>query len=187
MGQVYRIDFGARKLVPVEEKPIEAPKANAYVPAYCDPNNETRGAKFDKRLSTKDIAALVRKDIAAAIKSGAIPKGVKVSVRYESFSGGSALRVNVTALPEGWRVFNPERLRFEKEQPHEIPPRNMARFTPETSALLSQISDLAMAYNRNNSDSMTDYFDVNYYGGDADLWWELESEIRKREEAGLGL
>lgn len=46
MGQLLRIDFGTGKLVPADDvtnRPAAA-DGTKYVPRYCDPANETRGA-----------------------------------------------------------------------------------------------------------------------------------------------
>lgn len=182
MGQLLRIDFGAGKLVPVDDvtnRPAAADGAR-YAPRYCDPANERRGAKYDERLSTKEIAARIREQIKADLKAGVLLKGTKVSVRYESFSGGSAIRVSVTAY--AGKIFDRETLRWEREHPHECPPRGMPRYTAEAKALLDKISSYAKAYHRDNSDTMVDYFDVNFYDGDARFDWQLE---RADERAAL--
>lgn len=158
-----------------------------FVPAYCDPANERRGHKYDPsvRRSTKEIAALVRADIKAALAAGELPKGLKVSVRYESFSGGSAIRVNVTALPEGFEVFDLDTLRAQRAQPYDWQTARLPRYTAEAQALLAALTRIGKAYHRNNSDAMTDYFDVNYYGGDADFAFDLEQAARKAAEEKL--
>lgn len=161
--------------------PTQAPEATSapkHVPAYSDPENERRGPKYEARLSTKEVAARVRKEIRTAIKTGELPKGLKVSVRYESFAGGSAIRVAVTAW-QGGRILNPERLRLEWEDPHAyVTDRDCPRYTPEATALLEKLSSYAEAYKRDNSDSMSDYFDVNFYGGEAAFEYELEDAER---------
>ncbi|NJN64278.1 MAG: hypothetical protein HC882_04955 [Acidobacteria bacterium] len=148
-----------------------------YVPAYCDPENEVRGAKFDRNLSTKEIAARIRAEIKADTSKGRLPAGLRVSVRYESFAGGSAIRVHVTQVPDGFRILNAERVAFEREHPSEW--TDLPRYTAEASALLAAVSVYAKAYHRDNSDLQSDYFDVNFYGGDASFSWELVSEERK--------
>lgn len=162
----------------------EAPKAPAFVPAYCDPSNERRGPKYSERLSTKEIAARVRAEVKEAQKAGRIAAGVKVSVRYESFSGGTAIRVNVTAVPAGFVITNPAHARAEILAPHDYDAtRGIPRHTPEAAALLEELNAIVGAYHRDNSDSSVDYFDVNFYGGDAGFHWELEREDRKAVEA----
>jgi hypothetical protein len=36
--------------------------------------------------------------------------------------------------------------------------------TPEARAIYDKVDSITNAYNRDNSDIMTDYFDVDYYG-----------------------
>lgn len=43
--------------------------------------NRTEGAKYNRNLSTTEIAKLIRADIMTAIKAGQLPKGIKVGVR----------------------------------------------------------------------------------------------------------
>jgi hypothetical protein len=160
-------------VLPVPEAPV-AP----FVPAYADPENETRGAKYDRRLSTREIAALVRAEIKAATGK-TIPKSTKVSVRSESFSGGSAIRLTVTAVPAGFGICNPERVVRQAAEPHRhIDAVHCPYFTAEAEALLETITNLCQAYNRNNSDSSSDYFDVNFYGGHAQFSYELQNASR---------
>jgi hypothetical protein len=165
----------------------EAPAALArFVPAYCDPSNEIVGERFDRSLSTKEIAARIRADIKAATGTS-IPKGTKVSVRFEGFSGGSAIRIAVTAVPAGFRILNEERVRFDVERPHDfVSEQECPRYKPAASALLRAISSIASAYNRNNSDSSVDYYDVNFYGGDARFDWRLERVERETLQAAFG-
>lgn len=65
------------------------------------------GAKYDKNLSTTQIAALVREEIKAAVKAGTLPAG-KYSVRSQSYSGGSSIDVRISGLTG--QVFEPEYL-----------------------------------------------------------------------------
>ncbi len=136
------------------------------------------GARYEqvKKLSTTEIAKLIRADIKLARKvetklgtaTGAeiamvdslaalatMPKCIKVSVRSEYFSGGSAIRVRVYNLPEkGWGYVR-ETDRWG--QPQRVP-------GPELSAILTALKEIHGAYNFDGSDAMVDYYHVNYYG-----------------------
>lgn len=165
-----------------EEKAAEAPR---FVPAYCDPDNDRRGSKYEntRNLSTKDIAARIRGDIKEALARGVLPAGLKVSVRYRSFSGGSAIDLRVTAFPEGFTLHNPAYLRHEHETRNQgWQPFPGDRDSTEWAAVRAALKSIHGAYNRDNSDSMTDYFDVRYYG-DVDVYWEISRGIRERELA----
>jgi hypothetical protein len=146
------------------------------------------GAKYDRDLSTTQIAARYRADIKAAIKTGALPKGLKLSVRSEYFAGGSAIRASVTACP-AFRVMNPERVIADIEQPHVYKDRQHLIHTTEAIALLKTLESMLNAYNFDGSDSSVDYFHVNFYGH-PNFAGKLESaereEIREEYEANKG-
>ncbi|MEU6293076.1 hypothetical protein K388_07157 [Streptomyces sp. KhCrAH-43] len=136
------------------------------------------GARYEevKRLSTTEIARRIRADIKLARKveeklgtaTGAevaltdsltalatMPKQIKVSVRTDYFSGGSAIRVNVYNLPKkGWGYVQETDM---WGQPRWVP-------GPELSAILAALEEIHGAYNFDGSDAMVDYFHVNYYG-----------------------
>lgn len=139
------------------------------------------GDKYEAGLSTPEIAKKLRQDIKAAVKAGELPKGLKVSVRSESFSGGSAIRLRVTAVPDGFTIYNPEWVAAEdKREPHHLP-----WASPEADKVARVVEGLAAAYNYDGSDTMTDYFDVNFYGGH--LVWDhkLEEADKARTRARL--
>ena len=123
------------------------------------------GSKYDRSLSTKEIAAKLRAEVKAAIKAGTLPAGTKISVRYRSYSGGSSIDVSVTALPDGFALHNPERIQFEIEHPNEyVVDHHYPTYTPEAKALLATLKAMMDAYNYDRSDIQTDYFDVAFYG-----------------------
>jgi len=115
------------------------------------------------------IAKKIRAKIKEAIKLDLLPKGTKVSVRSENFAGGSAIRISIKSLG-GTIVANPVWVdgydsvtgnvngfaSWEDGCP--------SRYTEEASAYLDTIKKIHDIWNYNNSDSQTDYFDVNYYG-----------------------
>ncbi|MGX1886305.1 hypothetical protein [Streptomyces sp. NPDC055287] len=84
-----------------------------------------------------------------------MPKQIKVSVRTDYFSGGSSIDVRVYNLPEkGWGHIQ------ETDMwgvPRWVP-------GPELNAILTALKEIHGAYNFDGSDSMVDYFHVNYYG-----------------------
>jgi hypothetical protein len=169
----------------VEESERERERASRYVPAYCDPDNERRGAKFEatRGLSTKEIAARIRADIKAAQKAGTLDARFKISTRCEYFSGGSSIDCRITHIPDDVPLFNPDYLRHEVEHATGAfnPYRGEYR-SAQVSAALATISEIHGAYNRDNSDSMTDYFCVRYYG-DVGIDWQVEAFRRKFETA----
>jgi hypothetical protein len=102
----------------------------------------------------KDIAADIRSDLKAAQKDGTIPADVKISVRTRTYAGGRAIDVTLS----GWAQ---DRIR-EGEGFY---------MTPEADRVQRAVNHIREAYNRNASDPMVDYFDVDYYGS---VTWDYD-------------
>lgn len=128
------------------------------------------GSKYKEtsNLSTTDIAKLVRSEINAKYPK---KKWYKVSVRSEYFAWGSAIEVSINATPfngltpeyqlalesQDWETFNKrERTRAYWQQ---------TRYTAEMCLFMDTLKNIQNQYNFDDSDSQTDYFHVNYYGG----------------------
>jgi hypothetical protein len=147
----------------------EKAAAPRFLPAYCDPSNESRGSKYEgtRDLSCKDIAARIRADIKEAIKAGRLPAGLKVRCYMPHYG---SIEVRVIELPDGFPVLNPRFALWCQENGR-----------PTGDSYGGPWDHSYRAYNRNNSDSMSDYFDVRYYGQpeiDSDLTRErTRSEI----------
>lgn len=133
------------------------------------------GEKYEstKDLRIAEVAKLIREDIKAAVKAGALPVGLKVSVRSESFSGGRAIRMSVTRLPWGFVLLNRARLAAEIENP--LQDSREPRFSPEALALTEKLDAIAWAYNYDGSDTQSDYFHVRFYDGKAGFDYGLET------------
>jgi len=120
------------------------------------------GAKYDRSLSTTEIARRFRADVAAEKKAGRLPRELKLSVKTRYYSGGSSIDVRIKGLPAGFPVRNRE----------VAPTAGTLRFAPELRELKERLQGLLDAYNFDGSDSMTDYFHVNFYG-----WVEVDSRL----------
>lgn len=105
----------------------------------------TTGSKYAGWQDAATIAKNVRADIKQAQKDGSLPKDIKVSVRCEKYSMGQSVNVTLT----GW---SPDAIRTDDG------------YTPAARAAITAFDRYREAYNRNNSDPMTDYYDVTYYG-----------------------
>jgi len=138
------------------------------------------GDKYDATLDIKDIAKLIRKDIAEAKKDGTLPPSLRCSVTIERFAGGQSIDIRVKAvdLP----VLNRTRVAMDVANPNEY--RTVPLRTPEAEVLLAQLEGMLQAYNHDGSDTMTDYWDVNFYGH-ATFDYTLEREDRERALAEL--
>jgi len=113
-------------------------------------------------LSVKEIVKLYRNDVKAAQKEGKLPKNMKVSVRIYR---GNYIGVRVTKIgfdPRNPTHNNRENIHFQNK-----------RFTEEGEQVLKTLHELLDVYNYDNSDVMTDYFDVNFYSS-VEYAYELE-------------
>jgi len=142
-------------------------------PVYNHHAREFRGAKYaaTERLDLADVAKLIRADIKAQVP------GVKVSVRISRYAGGQSLRVDVKSVPEGVEVANAERVRFDLEHgPYAY--THLPLLSAEGEAILAKLRAIVSAYNRDNSDIQSDYFDVRFYSN-----CTFESSVREASRA----
>jgi len=122
--------------------------------------------KHEAGMDIKDIAKAVRADIKAAQKEGTLPK-MKISVRTERYSGGQSLSVTIKEFPI--QILNIWRVKIQKENPNyfighiceDHPAYEM--YTPLAKKALAKLKEISNAYNYDGSETMVDYFDVNYY------------------------
>lgn len=178
------------------DRAIEAARKNGQIvtPTGDDDRAETwygyrlpairYGARYEevKHLSLTEIAKRIREDIKLARKVeerigaptgsdvalvdslaalATMPKQIKISVRTEYFSGGGSIDVRIYNLPEkGWGHVEEEDMWGQKRW---VP-------GPELRAILTALEEIHGAYNFDGSDSMVDYFHVNYYGH-VDIDW----------------
>lgn len=117
------------------------------------------GELYDRDMTTKDCAAEIRKTLRRLSKSKHSPlSGAKVSVRYRSFSGGSAVDVRL-AVPYPVRVEDEDAEAWNRQGGKPWP------WLTDRARQAKQIAEnLHNAYNFDGSDIQTDYFHVNYYG-----------------------
>jgi len=111
-------------------------------------------AQYDSTLDIVEIAKRVRASIKAMQKAGLF-SDMKAGVRIERYSMGQALHVTITK----WAgpIHNPAWARADRSNPEDLP-----RYAPRAAKALAVLRILADGWNYNNSDSMTDYYDVNY-------------------------
>ena len=109
---------------------------------FFDDYAGAKGEKYIGRRPNKEVAVDIRRDLKDAIASGQLPAGLKFGVKMGS--GGGSINVTVKGL------------KIERD--------DSGRMTGEAKAVYDKVDKITNAYNRNNSDMMTDYFDTDYYG-----------------------
>ncbi|MDR2857526.1 MAG: hypothetical protein LBV50_06735 [Novosphingobium sp.] len=168
--------------------PAQPYRAEPYrpMPAYCDPANEKRGDKYEatRTLGPAEISKRIRADIKAAREAGTIPAGVKTSVRLDTYSGGWAIDVKITALPEGFAVLSEKYASWVKQfGEHRLPPMAHAdTCSDEVRALTTTLQEIVGDYNRDNSDAMSDYYDCRFHGS-VGVDYDLSRNLRAAEIA----
>jgi len=133
----------------------------------------TYNSNYDSSLSTTDIAKKVRQEIAKMKKTGDLDKGFKFSIRAEYFSGGSAIRASITAVPEGVEAYNSE---YYDAYNRGESTYAMSRFSAPVKAASEKVLALINSFNYDGSESMVDYFDVNFYCHSCDPAWNKFDE-----------
>jgi hypothetical protein len=144
----------------------------------------TEGSKYaaTKDLSTTEIAKCIRGDLKAAVAAGELPTGIKLGVRTRYASMMSAIDVTIVALPDGFEIYNRERVRYDETNGKEGQWGNW--MADSASALQKRIRAIVDAYNFDNSDPMVDYFHVRFYGS-VDFSHDLQEADRARAVAEL--
>lgn len=166
-------NYDAKWLIPDENGVM--PHQAGYVPGelWLYSPGAWQGAKYAqvRRMSLTDIAKLMRADLklarklakATAPKPGEVatidpigdaPAEIKISIRTEYYSGGGAIDVVIKGVPQVWG--------WTEDTDDYGNPVKLA--TPAMTAFYRAVQEVHSAYNYDNSDAMTDYYDRNYYG-----------------------
>lgn len=123
------------------------------------------GRNYDGDRDVKDDAKLIRKEIKdLQRRDGAGPDGLpadlKVGVRIRRFSGGQSIDITVRECS------------FVIERPKSTGPERLERYTDEAQRVVKILNGILASYNHDGSDTMSDYFDVKFYGH-ATFDWRL--------------
>lgn len=107
------------------------------------------GTKYEetRRLPLTKVAAAIRADLAAAQTAGDLPDTVKFAVRTEH---GTGINVRIKGCADVWLYDQAETER--------------RRYSEEAAELRTAVERICNAYQRDNSDIQSDYFDVRFYG-----------------------
>ena len=114
-------------------------------------------------IGPADVVPVIRTELKAAIAAGVLSAGCKTSVRRDSYKS-----IQVEIIAWSGAVFCDE---HECDLRHEAATgvssarswRNREQLHADLAAALLLIERIADRHNYNNSDIMTDYFDVGYY------------------------
>lgn len=153
----------------------------AYGPLYHELTRLT-GKDYP---SAADIAKLIRADIKRGVANGDLPAtfagidggtyDVTYAVTVENYSGGRSINIEVRGVPEKARL----------EMRTDFRGYECMADTDDAKALLAKLKTYHWAYNYDGSDSMTDYYHVNYGGAwpkfESD--WSAEDRARKNAKA----
>lgn len=143
-----------------------------------DTSIKFQGTKYEatKDLPVKQLAALIRADVRAAVKDGRLPElnpsggKIKYSIRYRTASMSRAIDVEVS----NWGETRQARAYVDRGNGAGFGPdwqtdpdtgeAFMSWMNPRTRKASRILDELHGAYQQDRSDSMTDYFHVRYYG-----------------------
>ncbi|MDN5934193.1 MAG: hypothetical protein L0I24_24500 [Pseudonocardia sp.] len=107
------------------------------------------------RLDVTEIAKRMRVNLRNAQSVGMLPAEAKFSVTTDRYAGGQSVDVTVKGMPDSWTYTIRDTAYGKAERVHS----DAARAT--TEAIRAMLAE----YNRDNSDSMTDYYSVWFSPG----------------------
>lgn len=129
------------------------------------------GSKYraTQGLPLVGVAKLIRADVKASVAAGTLPRGLAVSVRVRH----SSIDITLTAAP--FEILSRAHVLAVDVLP-DVHTR-ISRYTPLTLCALDRLEDIANAYNYDNSEPETDYFNVRFYGHPS-VSYVLEGQAR---------
>lgn len=117
------------------------------------------GSRYDRTLSTKDIAALVREYCKSHWNQW------RFSVRSHYFSGGSEIRIELNGGPIACGTAREEDICDAKYgiQTSYRHREHDDRIDPLAEVVMKDVVDYCQSFNYDDSDGQIDYFDTNFY------------------------
>lgn len=134
---------------------------------------EAFGVLYENGRDTATCAKMIREDVARAQKHGVF-EGLKVSVTMKRFSGGSSVSVKITAA-----TCEVMRAPFATKNELGVFEERSRRYTPRIERALRWLEIIVDQYRRDDSDAMSDYYDVNFY---RDVSVGIDLDIASREK-----
>lgn len=124
--------------------------------------NATEGIKYAEveNLTLSEIAKLIRQDLKKELP------GCKFSVQSKLYSGGGSIDVYLMRAPQNIYSNEYEQAKAidDWEQIRQLRKEDK-EYTDFGKNILAKAKSIWDSYNFDDSDSMIDYFHVNYYGG----------------------
>lgn len=116
------------------------------------------GSRYDRNLSTKDIAALVREYCKSHWNQW------RFSVRSHYYSGGSDIRIELKGgpIPCGTRSDDDFDRRWGVQTSYRYHDHD-DRIDPMAEVVMKDVVEYCQSFNYDDSDGMIDYFDTNFY------------------------
>ena len=145
-----------------------------------------RGERYASGRDVKDVARLVRQDIAKEVKMGRLPRA-KYSVTIERYSMGKAVNVRISdvVIPGavGLKLYDEERLRREINEPH-ANAYDLPIFSKPAQRLLQHVQAIVESYQDNVHHGHSDYHRTNFHSSvEFDGPWQ--NRIRDQQEARI--
>lgn len=136
------------------------------------------GSRYDRDLSTKDIAALVREYCKQNWNQW------KFSVRCHFASMCSEISVELKGGPIASGIAEEQdecRAKWGVQTSYRFG-RHDTRIAPEAEVVMQDVMSYLMSFNYDDSDAMTDYFNTNFYAFEkvagADEWQFIQKQAR---------
>lgn len=131
----------------------------------------TIGSKYFGFRDVTAIAKDVRADLKAATAAGHLRAGVTYSVTVDKFAGGQSLDVSIRGLSDK-EIFDDEAHQLFGKQHRE-----------DINEFVNRVKSILGAYNRDASDSSTDYFNTMFYSSvsvetERDAIWRRYNTLR---------
>lgn len=138
-----------------------------------------------ERLDVTEIAKRIRVGLRNAQELGGLPAEMTWTVQVSRGSMCRAIDVRLSGMPDSWTYLEPG---LEPDYcAHPAVPHHGGH-TDAANSALKIAEEIHAAYNFNDSDSMTDYFHVNYYGqvkitDEAGQWWDGQTRYVRAAQA----
>lgn len=130
------------------------------------------GDKYTGYRNATDICKDIREELKKATAANYLPAGLKYSVTNDKFAGGQAVRVVIQGVSDADRTAGST----EMDRHGEIAD------LPEYKQLGARVESITDAYNRQDVDGQSDYFNVAYYSS-VDVESDRSRAFREEEAA----